>query len=409
MIQIQGIIENRDTQNLAYILQYPNLFFQTGYKVLQGQEKNGFIRCTKVLHNGKDKLIYDISKYKSLDTLLPGLRPDTFMTVVMNLIDVVIEVKNNGFMQCENIDLSFDKIFVDCNNFKVYLIYLPIDTPTNKDSYEIFENQFKSNVISTINSYANLSNSISIYLCECMKNPINSIENIKQALSDNNGYQAKAEPTNYNTAYQNQTQENQFAYNQSSNQTFNQPYNQSNNQQNQGTEVLNQNNQNSAQGFNGQQQYANQVIANVSESKKKKGLFSRIFGAKNNKQQATYEPNFQAELEGGATEILDDIFMPSIVLSGVKTPEKIDFVINKEEFVIGKKADSVDGLLAFSNAISRIHCKIIYADGRYFIVDLGSANGTYVNGVRINSNQQTPIKQGDRIRLANNDFIIKSI
>ncbi|MCS6849705.1 MAG: FHA domain-containing protein [Gemmataceae bacterium] len=33
--------------------------------------------------------------------------------------------------------------------------------------------------------------------------------------------------------------------------------------------------------------------------------------------------------------------------------------------------------------ISRRHCRLLYVDGRWHIVDLGSLNGTYVNGRRV--------------------------
>lgn len=40
----------------------------------------------------------------------------------------------------------------------------------------------------------------------------------------------------------------------------------------------------------------------------------------------------------------------------------------------------------------------------YTITDLQSANGTYVNKIRLQPNQPYPINNGDIIRLANSDF-----
>ena len=57
------IKEKRDITNISYILEESSLFFETGYKVLQNQEKNGFIKAVKVIHNGKIKLIYDIFSF----------------------------------------------------------------------------------------------------------------------------------------------------------------------------------------------------------------------------------------------------------------------------------------------------------------------------------------------------------
>ena len=65
------IKESRDSTNISYMLEQEDLFYETGYKVLQNQEKNGFIKCVKVSHNGKIKLVYDISKYKSFQSIDP--------------------------------------------------------------------------------------------------------------------------------------------------------------------------------------------------------------------------------------------------------------------------------------------------------------------------------------------------
>jgi hypothetical protein len=65
-MQVGGIYEQRDAQSVTYILEDSSLFYSTGYKVLKSQEGKGFVKCNHLTHNGKDKLVYDISKYKSI-------------------------------------------------------------------------------------------------------------------------------------------------------------------------------------------------------------------------------------------------------------------------------------------------------------------------------------------------------
>jgi len=48
-----------------------------------------------------------------------------------------------------------------------------------------------------------------------------------------------------------------------------------------------------------------------------------------------------------------------------------------------------------SSQVSRRHCEIFEADGRLMVRDLGSSNGTYVNGQRVLGQQ--PLKIGDVI------------
>jgi len=47
--------------------------------------------------------------------------------------------------------------------------------------------------------------------------------------------------------------------------------------------------------------------------------------------------------------------------------------------------------------ISREHARVVRREGYYWIEDLGSANGTYVNGLRIFSPQV--LRPGDQIQL----------
>lgn len=81
--------------------------------------------------------------------------------------------------------------------------------------------------------------------------------------------------------------------------------------------------------------------------------------------------------------------------------------ITKDEFTIGKLKSSVDGVIDFTPTVSRLHCKIIKRDGRFYIQDLGSANHTYVNGVMTVPMEPVEIKVNDGIRLAELDFKVQ--
>ena len=67
----------------------------------------------------------------------------------------------------------------------------------------------------------------------------------------------------------------------------------------------------------------------------------------------------------------------------------------------------MDGAISYNKAISRTHCKIVYQNDRYEIIDLGSANGSYLNKKKLTPYQKYQIRSGDIVRLANSDFLIK--
>lgn len=380
------IIEKSDMQNLAYILQNSNLFFLTGYKVLQSQEKNGFVRCTKILHNGKDKLVYNISKYKPLEVLLPELRPEAMLAIISNLTDVIIEVKNNGFMQCENIAITADKIFVDCNNYKVYLIYLPIDTQSSRDSYMVFESQLKSNIIRAIQMHSNLSNPVILKLCDGMRNSSITIENLKDLVNNcdtseiNMPAQAAAPAERAEvpgSAGRSILPESKI-------------------------EVQEEKQYESA-AFQNQMQMNYQIP----QREKKQGIFQRMFKSKESTPQQFAGVNASCQMEDSVTEIMGEQSAAGISLIGIGTPEKCEIIISKEDFLIGKRSDKVDFTILFNGAVSREHCRVITKGGQYFIKDLKSTNGTFLNGIRLNANQPVQIKKGDKIKIANSEFVVK--
>lgn len=83
------------------------------------------------------------------------------------------------------------------------------------------------------------------------------------------------------------------------------------------------------------------------------------------------------------------------------TSNALTIPITKTEFVIGKKASVVDGVIVGYPTVSRIHCKIITYKEMYMIVDLGSVNGTRVNEVSCTPNIPVRIKDGDQITISN--------
>lgn len=85
-----------------------------------------------------------------------------------------------------------------------------------------------------------------------------------------------------------------------------------------------------------------------------------------------------------------------------KSSEKI--LLTKPSFRIGKEKSFVDYFIADNTAISRCHAQIVNHDGGYYVVDTNSTNHTFVNGMMINSNEEVKLSDGDKVRLANEDF-----
>lgn len=71
------------------------------------------------------------------------------------------------------------------------------------------------------------------------------------------------------------------------------------------------------------------------------------------------------------------------------------FELSKEEMTLGRGGDC--DVVIESTVVSRKHAKLTLLDGKYYIEDLGSANGTFVNEAGVLTRQS--LKPGDRIHL----------
>ena len=76
--------------------------------------------------------------------------------------------------------------------------------------------------------------------------------------------------------------------------------------------------------------------------------------------------------------------------------------------LVGSRAQSVDHVLS-SHKVSKLHAEFICQGGEYFVRDINSTNGTYLNGAsqRLVSNQTVPLHNGDRVRLADTELVFK--
>lgn len=284
--------------NFSYIINDNSIFLATDYKVLQNQNEGCFIKSMKLLLNGKIQFYYMTNEYKSFSQMLPMLDVNGFMNVVSNIFFSVLTVKQNGFLTCENIDIAFDKVFVEPKTYKVAFIYLPVKEHLYQNQVE-FENVLRSNLVKVLSESENLIS--------------------------------------------------------------------------QKTECL--------------QKYLNNGMLSVD------GLYEKIMKIN------TVQDSCLKEQSKNNNEIFENF-----KLVALNEAKHFEINITKDNFVIGKNSSVADGVISYNNTISRVHCRITKEDGQYYITDMNSKNGTYVNGTKLPPEHLHKINKGDIIRLSNSNF-----
>lgn len=80
--------------------------------------------------------------------------------------------------------------------------------------------------------------------------------------------------------------------------------------------------------------------------------------------------------------------------------EKEPFVLTERHHIIGKLKGRAD-LILDEPEVSRIHAKIEQEGDGYYLMDLNSRNGTFVNGIRLEAEESRKLQDQDRIRFGN--------
>src|ERR1700757_5033739 len=86
------------------------------------------------------------------------------------------------------------------------------------------------------------------------------------------------------------------------------------------------------------------------------------------------------------------------VLKFVQGSEQKDFVLNRNPFTVGRKVDK--DLVIADPRVSRDHAQITQEGQEFFLVDLGSKHGSFVNGERV---QRQKLERGDRLEFGARD------
>ncbi len=303
-LQEKGIIQELECgNNFAYVLIDNQHFINTDYKVLLSQTNEIFVRCMKLSYNGHIGLFYETEDYTPFTKMFTQMTSDNLITIASNLFSAVIEVQNNGFLSSQNIDIAWNRIYVNQHTLKVKLVYVPVDCGVF-DSFAEFESELRS-------SFIKLANGLVIEKTPRLDKFILDLSNGSLSLKD----------------------------------LFNRT-------RGEGTDIL-------------------------------------------------IDPTYVSRTV--STDTFRDTDNYKLVAIGAPGGH-FEIVLDKENILLGKKQDIVDVCIPFNNMISRKHCRIFKEGGHYYIMDVGSANGTRINGFKIPKDQKYPFKRGDIIRLADSDF-----
>lgn len=164
---------------------------------------------------------------------------------------------------------------------------------------------------------------------------------------------------------------------------------------------------------------AKKIKKDVSEGEKKKGI--RLFGKKKEVQINTVPMPVQNtriedtvrshivinDLNRGSETVLMDDYISGVSLSLVRDKNRQEYPVREGENIIGS-GKNADIKITDNSAISRKHARLLIKDGNYYLEDLGSTNGTCVNGEPLLPHSSCLITDMTHIKISNETFTFRA-
>ena len=393
-------------EKYVYVKLMPNQMINAREIQLLNQGQVMQLINPEVKSKGKTELFYKLSGYISLREYLQSVTPkERFLNIVISILEMLKE-SQELFLYNKNFIMDVEYIFVEPQSKIMKYIYLPVVNYENEPNikgffnnlaFETVFNQLEDcSYVKEYISYFNNNANFSIYDFEMFIREMNGEEvrsGDRNRVNQKNN-QPIAHPSKYlelNSKYcskcgREYTSMDNFCDLCGSRLVFsdNKPKNDNNSVIQFAEPVSMQNVQNN--------------VSVQNEYRVPYSTGTTVLGA------SEYGTTVLGEIEGGTTvlsaEELNAVVYPHLIR--VRDNSKIS--VNKTVFSMGKSENGNDYIISDNSAISRNHVLITISNGEYFVKDLGSTNGTYIDDVRIEKEVDNKIQSGQKLRLANDEF-----
>lgn len=385
-------VENSDKKN--YLVTFMNAddnIIEYEIEMINNNTSCGAINIETRQFNDEIKIMYDITGKESLVDFLKvnSMKKGQFLTILRNISNVIIECKNY-FLDEDKYFMNLDYIYINPIDLSISLIYLPFERAISEKCSLKFIDIVKK-IILEYTDFEDAGND------RIVQKILNYLKNDWVSINDFNKFMEEFGKGNVKVFYATGEVKEEKV---------------------QGTvkEVI-------KEVVKEPEKPITITKATIEVSRKKDSLYTSFF----NKFKKKNKDKSKDKTKGGSRradtglinstpnnsskrEIMTEMSYETILLDSkvaylinkkAGTVEKI--CINKDIFKIGRRLGEVD-YVTDNKAVGKIHMEFRIMDSKYYIVDLNSKNGTFINGKRLESNKEYEVENKDIIMLANCKF-----
>ena len=348
----------------------------------------GLLELETVVADGRLQFWYDITGKQSLEEYMKNhqMQEQQLVSLIEAVRDVAANL--NGYLLEENhIQLEMRTIYIDNTNQQFYFCYFPKEQIPLTESFHLLMEYLLTRIEHSDKQVV----AIAYATYQMTLQEGYSIEKIYQMAVQTgslNDMSSSREHTDRSEVEQPllQVQEEQ-AHDRTSNQIGSRTSNQAANPANQFGKVKEQ-------------------IRNIVSGIDEKTFSWKIRKSKADQMQMVFEPEEEICQEESSYTVFLGEQSESKELTGILeytgAQDRPELVISKTPYHIGSRSDA-DGVID-KKSISRLHARITKEKDEYFIEDLNSRNGTWVNGELLNYLDKVRLVNGTKITFAREEY-----
>lgn len=337
-------------------------------------EKLGFLKCACKYRDENVDMYYYTTNLISISDYFSqtNINKTEFVSIIKTICQSVKLCSNYVYFNQNNLILNEELIYIDSSDKSIHIMYVP----TNKHITDDVVYDFKKVIINLINNNVIINSNEESFTQEILESLRSNYFGIDELISflDNiikrkeNIVKPKIETRIHQTIEPIKVEEfkpESFTYN------MEEKHSKSNNK-----------------GF--------------------KGFFKNLFSSnkdnmKTSKNTVNYNnlasTNYSGYDYGSDDTVILGCNMNTIAyLTSDNFGEKIE--INKDSFIIGRLKNVVDYEIE-NKTVGKMHAKFIKQDNKYYLIDLESKNGTYINSTKLMPNSLYEVKDGANIIFSN--------
>ena len=325
----------------------------------------GFANCKAIENKSEIDIYYNTKSLKTIGEYLSEIyiTKIEFVALAENIYNCIQKCKANNILSPKNIMLNIDSIYINPANEKIYLIYAPVHKSITSDIIEDLEVTLKK-ILRDIIQVRDGDRDFRQQVLEIMNKKDLELEDYTKVRTPKNNSNVhnlvKKDSDIVETTYDDEDYEDSY------------------------------------ESKNGLKVFFRDIVGN-------KLIDIRDDIAKN--IDNIKDRFLDKEFDYDETVVLSN--KSGYLVNQNKTYTK-RIEIDKDEFIIGRFKDAVDYNIV-NKSVGKIHAKFIKIRDEFYLIDLDSKNGTYINNNKLKANIPYKLENGSVILFSNVKYIFEIV